>query len=73
MQELNVKEKLQELINYWIGKIRDFENDLNKLDHNSKEFQTTARMQAVFKGRIYAARSFADVLGFEFDTDYLTI
>jgi hypothetical protein len=70
MQELSAKEKLQKQISHWVKKVREFEEDLNSLDHNSKEFLSTARLQTEYKGRIYAARFFADVLGFEFDTDY---
>jgi hypothetical protein len=68
MEVINAKEKLQDQISFWASKVKEFEEDLNTLERNSKNFQATARIQAEYKGRVYAARFFDGVLGFNFDT-----
>jgi hypothetical protein len=67
---INAKAKLQDQISFWTSKVKEFEEDLNTLDRNSKDFQCTARMQAEYKGRVYAARFFDGILGFNFDTKF---
>ena len=71
MKELNTKERIQQQVSHWVNLIREFDNNLKDIDCNSKDYHHTTRLQAEYKGRIYAVRFFEDVLGFEFDTSFI--
>jgi hypothetical protein len=71
MKTTNVKEELQKQIDRWVKVVKDFEERLSSLERHSREWEVIARKQAEYKGRIYAARQFGDVLGYEFETSYL--
>ena len=73
MQDVNARDRIQKQITHWIKVIQDFEMDLSGIDRDSKEYLSITRLQSEYKGRIYASRFFADVIGFDFNTDFNNI
>jgi hypothetical protein len=66
----SAREQLQEAITNWIQVLQEGEENLRKMERGSGRFEIQERFNAEYRGRIYAARRFGDLLGYEFDTEF---
>ena len=73
MNRQSIKDKLQGRISHWVKTIRDVDVELNLTDNTDPDYRRLARVQSEYKGRVYAARYFDDIFGFNFDTDFISI
>ena len=69
----NTREQMQTQIDRWIKTIKSLEADLAKAAPGTYGHDNLMGALREYKGKIYAARAFERILGFEFNTSYIDI
>jgi len=65
---MTLKDQLQEKVTRWNKTLHGAIKDSEKSENG--EIYDFARIKAEYKGRVYAARQFADMLGIEIDSRF---
>lgn len=69
MTNISLKDQMQQKADWWISRIQALTAELNECEQNGKPFEY-GRALNEYKGRIYATRSFAEMIGIELNTDF---
>lgn len=68
---MNTREQMQQRVNHWIDNILRLEQEIESFGWQTKEGLIKHNLLSEYKGKIYATREFAEILGIELDTSWI--
>lgn len=69
MTNISLKDQMQQKADWWISRIQALTAELNECKQTGEPFEYQRSLNE-YKGRIFATRSIAEMMGIELDTDF---